>query len=265
MNGDGILKPAAPELPEVNLSESDGVRYLHLGSEWVQGAMRIAAPFDLELQYVQRMMAWLLFVPPESVPTRHAMQLGLGAGAITKFCYKKLSMTATAVELNPRVADVCRIWFRLPAEGPRLRVVIADAAQEIQRGPWQGAVDALAVDLYDGEAAAPVAGSAAFYADCRRVLTDDGVMTVNLFGRSENFERSLAHIGAAFGAGAVWRFKPTREGNTVVLAQRTPMRPARSALQARAEAVQARWGLPAPQWLRVLKPVEHQPGGASGT
>jgi spermidine synthase len=27
---------------------------------------------------------------------------------------------------------------------------------------------------------------------------------------------------AAFGAEAVWAFKPTREGNTVVLAQRTP-------------------------------------------
>jgi spermidine synthase len=250
------LKPATPELPEVNLSESEGVRYLHLGSIWVQGAMRIAAPFDLELEYVQRMMAWLLFLPPESIQGRHAMQLGLGAGAITKFCYKKLSMTCTVAELNPRVADVCRVWFRLPAEGPRLRVVIADAAREIQRAEWLGTVDALTVDLYDGDAAAPVLDSAAFYADCRRMLTAEGAMTVNLFGRSENFERSLAHISAAFGAQAVWQFKPTREGNAVVLAQRTPQRPARAVLQARAEAIEARWGLPAPKWLRVFKPLE---------
>jgi spermidine synthase len=250
------LNSAAPELPEVNLSESDGVRYLHLGSEWVQGAMRIAAPFDLELEYVQRMMAWLLFVAPESVAGRHAMQLGLGASAITKFCYKKLSMTCTAVELNPRVADVCRAWFKLPAEGPRLRVVLADAGQEIQRDEWLGTVDALAVDLYDSDAAAPVAGSAAFYADCRRVLTEEGVMTVNLFGRSENCERSLAQISAAFGAQAVWQFKPTREGNTVMLAQRTPQRPTWRVLQTRAEIIEARWGLPALKWLRVFKPVE---------
>ena len=250
------MKPAVPKPSEVNLSESDGVRYLHLGSEWVQGAMRITAPFDLELEYVQRMMAWLLFAAPESVRGRHAMQLGLGAGAITKFCYKKLSMTCTAVDLNPRVADVCRRWFKLPAEGPRLRVVIADAAQEVRRDPWLGTVDALAVDLYDGDAAAPVLDSAAFYADCRRTLSSEGVMTVNLFGRTENFERSLAHICTAFGARAVWQFKPTREGNTVVLAQRTPQRPARGVLQARAEAIAARWGLPAPKWLRVFKPVE---------
>jgi spermidine synthase len=250
------LNPAAPEPPEVNLAESAGVRYLHLGSEWVQGAMRIAAPFELELEYVQRMMVWLLFAQAESVQSRHAMQLGLGAGAITKFCYKKLSMSCTVVELNPRVVDVCRAWFRLPAEGPRLRVVIADAAREIQRDPWQGTVDALAVDLYDGDAAAPVVDSAVFYTHCRHALTDVGMLTVNLFGRTENFERSLAYISAAFGARAVWQFKPTREGNTVVLAQRTPQRPARKVLQARAEAIEARWGLPASKWLRVFRPVE---------
>jgi len=232
------------------------VRYLHLGTPWVQGSMRIDAPFDIHLEYVQRMMVWLLFMPIASVAGRHAMQLGLGAGAITKFCYKKLGMTCTAVELNPRVAEVCRSWMRLPPDDERLRVVIADAAEEIRRAEWLGTVDALAVDLYDDEAAAPVLDSAEFYADCRRLLTDDGCMTVNLFGRSARFERSLARIAEAFGARAVWVFKPTREGNTVVLAQRTPTRPNRGALQAQAEAIQARWALPACKWLRVFKAIE---------
>ncbi|MEZ5607238.1 MAG: spermidine synthase [Burkholderiaceae bacterium] len=249
-------KRNAPALSDVNLSEWDGVRHLHLGTEWVQGSMRIDAPFDIELEYVQRMMAWLLFVPPATVAERHAMQLGLGAGAITKFCHKLLRMTCTAIELNPRVADVCHAWFKLPPEGERLRVVIADAAAEIRRGEWQGTVDALAVDLYDDEAAAPVLDSADFYADCRRLLTEDGCMTVNLFGRSASFERSLARISEAFGARAVWAFKPTREGNAVVLAQRTPMRPKRAALQAQAELIEARWGLPARKWLRVFKAIE---------
>ena len=239
---------------EVNLSEADGVRYLHLGTEWVQGSMRLDAPFDIDLEYVQRMMAWLLFVPPESVAGRHAMQLGLGAGALTKFCYKKLRMTCTAVEINPRVADVCRAWLKLPPEDERLRVVIADAAREIRRPEWLGTVDALQVDLYDDEAAAPVLDSPDFYADCRHLLTEEGCMTVNLFGRSASFDRSLESIASAFGVRAVWQFKPTREGNAVVLAQRTPSRPKRAALQAQAESIEARWGLPARKWLRVLKP-----------
>ncbi len=28
-------------LPEVNMSEMGGIRYLHLGTEWVQGSMLI--------------------------------------------------------------------------------------------------------------------------------------------------------------------------------------------------------------------------------
>jgi hypothetical protein len=53
----------------------------------------------------------------------------------------------------------------------------------------------------------------------------------------------------------VWAFKPTREGNTVVLAQHTPSRPKREALMARANLIEARWGLPADKWVRVFKPM----------
>ena len=248
-------KKTAIELPEVSVSDDGEVRHLHLGTPWIQGSMRVAEPFEIELQYVQRMMAWLLFVEPASVTKRHAMQLGLGAGAITKFCHKKLRLCTTAIELNPQVLAVCRQWFKLPPDGPKLRVVLADAAEEIKNPMWLGTVDALAVDLYDHEAAAPVLDSPDFYADCRALLTEDGCMTVNLFGRASSFERSLKGMASAFGEDALWAFKPTREGNTVVLAQRTPSRPKRIELAARAEAIQARWDLPSAKWLRVFKPV----------
>ncbi|NMM75468.1 spermidine synthase [Acidovorax sp. SRB_14] len=243
------------ELPEVTVSDDGEVRHLHLGTPWIQGSMRVKEPFEIELEYVQRMMAWLLFVEPASVAERHAMQLGLGAGAITKFCHKKLRMCSTAIELNPQVLAVCRSWFKLPPDGPTLRVVLADAAQEVRNPMWHGTVDALAVDLYDHNAAAPVLDSAEFYADCRALLSDDGAMTVNLFGRAASYGESLEKMATVFGEDALWTFKPTREGNTVVLAQRTPTHPKRAELQVRAEAIQARWDLPAAKWMRVFKPV----------
>ncbi|MES2611551.1 MAG: spermidine synthase [Pseudomonadota bacterium] len=248
-------KTNSVELPEVSVSDDGEVRHLHLGTPWIQGSMRVAEPFALELEYVQRMMAWLLFVEPASVGKRHAMQLGLGAGAITKFSHKKLRLCATAIELNPQVVAVCRQWFKLPPDGPKLRVVLADAAKEIQNPMWLGTVDALAVDLYDHDAAAPVLDSPDFYADCRALLSEDGSMAVNLFGRSSSYEKSLKSMASAFGEDALWAFKPTREGNTVVLAQRTPTRPKRAELAARAEVIQERWGLPATKWMRVFKPV----------
>ncbi|KQP18464.1 hypothetical protein [Pseudorhodoferax sp. Leaf267] len=246
---------AKPALPEVQFADDGDVRTLHLGTEWVQGSMLIDAPYEIELEYVQRMMAWLLFVPPTGITQRHAMQLGLGAGTLTKFCHKKLRMRTTAIELNPQVIAACRGWFKLPPDDVRLQVRLADAALAVLDGTLHGTVDALQVDLYDHEAASPVLDSADFYADCRRLLTEDGAMTVNLFGRSSSYEQSLAKISAAFGERAVWSFRPTREGNTVVLAQREPTRPTRAELLAAAENIQTRWGLPAAKWLRVFHPV----------
>lgn len=243
------------DLPEVNFSDYGDIRFLHLGTEWVQGSMLIDAPFDIQLEYVQRMMVWLLFVEPAAVAGLHSMQLGLGSGALTKFCYKKLRTRTTAVEINPQVVSACRLWFKLPPEGPRLQVLLADAAREIRKDSHLGTVDALQVDLYDHEAAAPVLDSAGFYADCKGLLTDGGMMTVNLFGRDASFESSLDKISDVFGAEAVWVFRPTREGNAVVAAQRQASRPTRDLLTQRAQLIESRWGLPARKWLRLFKPL----------
>ena len=251
-----MAKTAATDLPEVNFSEEGPFRHLHLGSEWIQGSMLLDAPLELVHEYIQRMMAGLLFLEPASMRQRQALQLGLGAGSLTKFCHKVLRMkNTTAIELNPQVLHACKGWFHLPADNPRMQVVLADAAQEIRKPRWLGAVDLLHVDLYDEEAAAPVLDSADFYADCRATLTDEGSMTVNLFGRSSSFQKSVDKIATAFGADAIWAFKSTREGNTVVLAQRTPQRPARKLLAERAEVISREWGLPADKWVRVFKPV----------
>jgi spermidine synthase len=252
-----VKKPSLPALPEVNFSDHGDIRYLHLGStEWVQGSMLLDRPFEIELEYVQRMMAWLLFVEPASVARRHAMQLGLGSAALTKFCHKKLRMKTTAIELNPQVIAACRLWFKLPADDARLSVVLGDAGEVAAHEHWRGAIDALQVDLYDHDAAAPVLDSEQFYADCRHLLTEDGCMTVNLFGRSSRYAESLENIMAVFGPGAVWAFRPTREGNTIVLALREPQRPSRALLAERAETIETRWGLPARKWLRVFKAAD---------
>ena len=242
-------------LPEVNFSDYGDVRYLHLGTLWVQGSMLIDEPYTIELEYVQRMMAGMLFFKPPAVPKLHAMQLGLGAATLTKFCYKKLRMTTTAIEINPQVITACRTWFKLPKNDARLTVVEADAGLEIKKPEHAESVDMLHVDLYDHEAAAPVLDSLEFYEDCYRLLKEDGVMTVNLFGRNASYEQSLAKVAEAFGPQAVWAFRPTKEGNTVVLAQREPSRPERADLLNKASEIESRCGLPAKKWLRLFKPV----------
>jgi len=247
----------APALPSVTVAESEGVRTLHLGdTPWVQGAMQVRRPQVLVLEYVQRMMAWMLWRESSIVARGHAVQLGLGAGSITRFCHGVLAMDrVTAVELNPAVIAACRQAFRLPDDDGRLRVVQDDAARWVAQARQAGAVDVLNVDLYDHEAAAPVLDSADFYAHCRCVLAPRGVMTVNLFGRRSSFGASAARIAAAFGRDQVWSLRPTREGNAVVVAAREILVPDRDTLAARAATIEHLYGLPARKWLRMVRPL----------
>jgi spermidine synthase len=255
-----VTRRRTQALPPVTLSEYDGVRYLHLGTVWVQGAMRIRKPQQVELQYVRRMLAALLWLDTASLPQGAAVQLGLGAAAITRFTAQQLRMPTTAVELNPDVIDAARDWFHLPREATLVR---GDAADWLAQAVPQS-VRLLHVDLYDHEAAAPVLDSAEFYAACRAVLEEGGVMAVNLFGRDASFARSLAHIVAAFGADQVWHLRPTREGNTVVVAGRGVVVPDRAALSARAETLHARFaslGLRPREWLRIVRPYVETTAG----
>ncbi len=251
-------------LPDVSFSDCDGIRSLHLGgTPWIQGSMCMGSPLHIELEYVQRMMVWLLFVEgiedasdheaPQLLAQHHAMQLGLGAASCTKFCHQKLKMQTTSIEINPKVIAATRLWFRLGNDDEKLQVICADAGLEIQREKWHNSVDALQIDVYDQAAAGPVLDGLEFYRYCKNTLSHSGALTVNLFGRSANFERSINALVQVFGADCVWAFKPTREGNAIILANKTPQHPKRSLFLARAQAIEKHWGLPSSKWLRTFK------------
>ena len=246
-------KKTDPELAPATISEFDGVRYLHLGTPWVQGAMRIRKPAQIELEYVQRMMAWMLLRPAGELAKGHAVQLGLGAGSITRFTHGVLKMETTVVELNPTVIGVCRAYFRLPDDGARFRVLNIDAQHWIDEVAEPGGTDVLCVDLYDHQAAGPVLDSEDFYRGCAQALSEHGVMSVNLFGRHASFARSARRIEAAFAGGLVISLQPTKEGNTVVLAMKQAGLPEREELAARAQQIDTLYGLPARKWLRMIR------------
>lgn len=243
------------ELPFATISEQDGVRFLHLDTPWVQGAMLIREPSVIVLEYVQRMMAWMVWRPSADVANGHAVQLGLGAASITRFCHSVLHMPrVTAVELNPAVIAACYHGFRLPLNDGRLAVVEADAGAWVAQKAHRGIAQVLNVDLYDHEAAAPVLDSDGFYAQCHGVLAAGGVMSVNLFGRASSFAASTQRIAAAFGRDQVWSLTPTREGNTVVIAARGVVVPDREELLKRAATIEREYGLPARKWLKMVRP-----------
>lgn len=243
-------------LPPVTLSEHDGIRYLHLDSVWVQGAMRIRQPQFIELEYLRRMLAALLWLDLDALGGGVAVHLGLGAGTLTRFTVHQLGMRTTAVELNPQVVEVNRRWFHVEPHD-RLQILLGDAGVWLRSICPAQSVRLLTVDLYDEDAAAPVLDDDAFYADCHAALEEGGVMTVNLFGLRSSFEASARRIANVFGASRVWRMQATAEGNTALIAARGIELPDGERLRERAAQITQRFstaGLRATAWPRMLKP-----------
>jgi len=247
---------AAAMLPQVTLSEFRGVRSLHLmrdaeqelSTAPIQGSMRSAVPLQIELEYVQQMMLWLLFMPQP----RHIVQLGLGAATLTKFCYHHFpEAMVTAVDLNPAVIAMCRSHFYLPEDDQRLQVLEADALAFVLNPARHGTLDVLQVDLYDAEAQGPVLDTPEFYQACADCLTADGMMTVNLFSNQENRRKNIAAMQQAFEA-VVW-LPEVHDANVVALAfKRAPVIDFAELYQ-RAAIIRVNYKLPAPYWVNGLK------------
>ncbi len=241
-------KTRQPKFAPITLSEHDGVRYLHFGTEWVQGAMRVRKPDWIELEYAQQMMAWMLFLDRP----RRIAQLGLGTGALTKFCYREYpEAQVTAVELNPNVIDVCRSMFRLPPDDERLQVLQMDASLFVNDPANRRTLDALQIDLYDATARGPVLDSPEFYQACARCLTDDGIATINLFGDHPSFRRNMPAICSAFDH--VLALPEVHDGNVVVIAFKAEPEFDFADLYQRAAVIKEMTKLPARSWVNGIK------------
>lgn len=207
-------QPSSPS-HSVDISEKAGVRYLHFGSDWVQGAMRVARPWALELAYTRDMMAGLL-MRERLIWPRQILLIGLGAGSLTKFIYRhRPACRITAVEINPQVEFVARQFFKLPDDPDRLTILHGcGAAYMATGGPL---FDAILVDGFDEDARAGVLDTLPFYQACRARLGDNGILAVNLLGRSRGFQGSVERLREAFD-NRVAVFPSCDSGNTIAFA-----------------------------------------------
>ena len=234
----------------ITLSEEGGIRYLHFGTPWVQGAMRVSRPDEPVLDYIRQMMGWMLFL---AAPGR-ILQLGLGAGALTRFCIRHCpDSEIVVVEAASEVVETAHQWFALPRRHPRLTVVESDAMMFLESSKGRAGWGVLQVDLYDMHARGPAIESPAFYEACAAAVSEPGSAVFNLFGEHASTERNLRRIRKAFG-GRVLALPINAAGNLVVLGFRGPsLEVDWDRLAERAEALRTGCGLPAPDWVRKMQ------------
>jgi len=221
----------------VEVSEREGIRSLHLGSDTVQSSMKIDDPHDLVLSYTRAMMAFLLFRPdPE-----HVLMIGLGGGSLAKFIHKHLPATrVTVVEIEARVVAIARQYFHVPPDDARLTVETAEGGAWVAAHP--DCCDVLMVDGYDGREQVRELCTEDFYASARAALSARGVLVVNLWSSDSHYDAYLQRIERVFPA--VVCVPAQRRGNVAVLAfARSPGQPRWDDLRAAARALQSRYGL----------------------
>ncbi len=214
-SGFRMYKRQKPPDSSIDISEKSGVRFLHFGSDWVQGAMRINKPWSLELAYTREMMAGLLFYEAFDRP-RSVLQIGLGAGSISRFIYRHLpDCRSTVVEINPQIEFIARQYFKLPDDPLKLDIKIEDGVDYVLRGGRS--FDYLFVDAFDADAQAGALETIPFYQACRARLNDKGILAVNFLGKNKAFSTKVAHLNEAF-EGRVVVLPSCESGNVIAFA-----------------------------------------------
>jgi spermidine synthase len=199
----------------IDISETAGVRYLHFGSTWIQGAMRIARPWHLELEYTREMMASLLLRDDEDWP-RKVLLIGLGAASLTKFLYRNRPQShLTIVEIEPDVIAAARQFFKLPEDDKRLHLVVGDGVEYVLKSKKK--FDLILVDGFNEHAHPGDLNTLPFYQACRTRLSNRGILAVNLLGLSRGVLGGFKHIFNAFEERALM-FPSCESGNTIAFA-----------------------------------------------
>lgn len=199
----------------IDIREEAGVRYLHFGSEWIQGAMRIARPWNLVLEYTREMMASLLLRDDADWP-RKVLVIGLGAASLTKFLYRNYPLAhLTVVETEPDVVAAARQFFKLPEDPKRINLVIGDGVDYVLSNDRK--FDLILVDGYDENASSGALNSVPFYQGCRACLRGNGILSVNLLTSDRRFNASIKRIAEAFDD-RVLSFPSCETGNAIAFA-----------------------------------------------
>ena len=199
-------------LPEVSISETDGIRALHLATETIQSAMDLYQPERLVLSYSQVMMAWLLFCDD----AHHITHIGLGGGSMVRWLDHFFpDMKQIAIDINPQVVAIAQTMFELPPESEQFQIVIADGAEFIQ--VFRQSTDIILSDAFDGEQIIDDLVEEDFFVSCRQALSPRGIFVINLWSGDVRYRRFVERIENAFD-GQVIEIPATTHGNVAVMA-----------------------------------------------
>jgi spermidine synthase len=236
----------------IEIVDDGYTRSLHFGNAVRQSAMDLSRPEYLVLTYTRAMMSSLLFTPS---PCK-VLLIGLGGGSLAKFLlHHTPHCIIDAVEHRELVVKAAHGYFLLP-EDQRLRIHVADGAGFVQHqaSVSSGCYDLILVDAYHNTGMDDSMGEEQFLHACYTLLTMDGLLAINLWGRDQpRYSQTRRALQQSFTA------KPLllpAEGTTNVIAlalRQTNHKSALKTAEARAKIMEARTGVELVRFSRTLR------------
>ena len=180
---------------DVRVRQLEGHRILETldKKQWTeQSRCSVVRPYELVYPYSRLQAAAVLY--PQHL--RRICVVGLGGASLTKALARGYpECEIVSVEIDPVVAEAARRFFYY-LEGPRVRTVIADAREFLEK--TSSLYDLVYLDAYAGLDIPPPLRTVEFYRTVKRCLTPGGAVVSNLHVDSKLYERDLATLGSVF-------------------------------------------------------------------
>ena len=262
---DGVIfvEPAGPQFVIVTKKNSH-IRLLLVEqarprSDLTQAHLDLDNPLSLISPYLQAMLLGLAW---QSDPRRIYLA-GLGGGRLALVLHHFFpAAVIDCAEIDPVVVDVAERFFGV-RQDERLRVAVEDGREWLARPARSGSevrYDLILLDVFLDNAYTPYRlATREFYQLCRRRMTENGVLVVNLLVTDPFYAAKIATIKSVFQQIALC---PVLGDNRVLFAT-LGARLEKDALIERAKALQAKVSFPFPfdAWASALDMGQELGGG----
>lgn len=154
----------------------------------------LRAPLDLLATYMRAMLVALVWLPEP----RRACLLGFAGGRLSlvlHHCFPALAIDN--VELDPAFGPLAEQYFGVVFD-ERQRLLIGDARAHLEGAAGAG-YDLVVMDAFsDGRDNLDRLATVEFYAACRRAMSPEGVLCVNLLRSDPRLPEKLAALRVSF-------------------------------------------------------------------
>lgn len=190
-------------------------RTLNFGTAARQSAMYLHDHMALALAYTQVMLHSLLFMGnPKKV-----LVIGLGGGSLVKFLHHNFpDCLIDVVELRSNVSKIAHSYFGLK-QSEKIQIFHADALEFVTHAHTNKHkdYDLIFVDAYQADDIASTVTSMDFFSACRERLSNEGVMSANLWSSNHHtLQQNINIIKHVFEQAPI-KIPVEKKGNLIVI------------------------------------------------